>query len=158
MTDVFDATKRSEVMSSIRSRGNVSTEIAMVKLLRMAGITGWRRHIKMKPPLAPEDIARARANHRIVLRPDFVFSKHRIVIFVDGCLWHGCPLHARRPRQNTEFWEKKLGDNIARDLAAGRALELARWKVVRVWEHEMREPQLLLMRLKEEFARAPTQS
>jgi len=67
-------------------------------------------------------------------------------VFVDGCFWHGCPKHATWPKNRAEFWLKKLLGNKARDRHVNRALRGRGWKVVRVWEHELRrkdEPNLL---------------
>jgi DNA mismatch endonuclease, patch repair protein len=129
-------------MSRIRGRKNRSTELAMVALLRAAGIKGWRRHRLMKPRLAPEDVDAGRfaTKGRVSVRPDFVFGTARLALFVDGCFWHGCPLHATKPAQNAEFWERKLSSNVERDAVHTRALEAAGWTVLRVWEHELRQP------------------
>lgn len=139
MADVFDAQKRSAVMSNIRGRGNKSTEQALIALLRKAHITGWRRHIELRPRPSSIDVGHVQLtkSHRVKVRPDFVFQKHKTAIFLDGCFWHGCPLHFKRPQQNAEFWEKKLADNAHRDAVQTRALEAAGWTVVRIWEHEL---------------------
>ncbi|HRZ81636.1 MAG TPA: very short patch repair endonuclease, partial [Candidatus Hydrogenedentes bacterium] len=79
MTDVFTKEKRSEVMSRIRSRGNLRTELRLIEIMRGAGITGWRR------------------GQPVLGRPDFVFRRERVAVFVDGCFWHGCPKCYRRP-------------------------------------------------------------
>jgi G:T-mismatch repair DNA endonuclease (very short patch repair protein) len=71
------------------------------------------------------------------VRPDFVFLKSRMAIFVDGCFWHGCPKHATKPRNNAAFWKKKLAGNKTRDRMVNRALRRAGWKVVRIWEHAL---------------------
>jgi DNA mismatch endonuclease (patch repair protein) len=71
------------------------------------------------------------------VRPDFVFPKQRTVIFVDGCFWHGCPIHATQPRQNAAFWRRKLAGNQARDALVTRTLQRAGWRVLRIWEHEL---------------------
>ena len=88
MPDVFTAEKRSLVMSAIRSRGNQSTEVRLAQLLRLNRITGWRRNLALPG------------------RPDFAFRKERVAVFVDGCFWHGCPLHATSPKANAAFWRK----------------------------------------------------
>ena len=63
-----------------------------------------------------------------------------IALFVDGCFWHGCPVHSNMPRNNQEFWEKKLLGNKVRDRFVTRELKKLGWKVVRVWEHELKSP------------------
>lgn len=69
-------------------------------------------------------------------RPDIVFGPARVVVFVDGCFWHGCPEHATSPTNNAEFWRDKIETNRLRDRDTDRRLAEAGWTVVRVWEHE----------------------
>jgi DNA mismatch endonuclease (patch repair protein) len=127
--DVFSKAKRSEVMSHIRGRGNKDTELALVALLRQEHITGWRRHQALPG------------------KPDFTFRKERLVVFVDGCFWHGCPKHATRPKNNQEFWERKLGANKTRDRVVTRTLRKSGWRVLRIWEHEFKNPDRVLQRV-----------
>ena len=70
------------------------------------------------------------------VRPDVVFTKRRVAVFVDGCFWHACPEHGLKPRANADYWESKLRRNSDRDRADTVSLERAGWTVVRVWEHE----------------------
>jgi DNA mismatch endonuclease (patch repair protein) len=70
------------------------------------------------------------------VRPDIVFPRRRIVVFVDGCFWHGCPLHASIPKVNRAYWEPKLAANINRDSRVDAALRNGGWTVVRAWEHD----------------------
>jgi DNA mismatch endonuclease (patch repair protein) len=145
MADVFSKRKRSEVMSRIRSRGNRDTELALVRLLRANGITGWRRHARVavegrKSRVDGKAISGSRHSSlvsRLTVRPDFVFRKLRTAIFVDGCFWHGCPRHATKPANNRTFWKKKLAGNKQRDQLVNRALRRAGWRVVRIWECEL---------------------
>lgn len=133
MPDVFTKKKRSEVMSRIRSRGNRDTEMVMLRMLQALGIKGWRRHValslKVPGPRFPVKGSR--------VRPDFVFHKRRVALFVDGCFWHACPLHSTKPRGNAAFWREKLARNQARDRAVTRLLKAKSWKVLRIWEHEL---------------------
>ena len=127
--DVFTSAKRSEVMSRIRSRGNKETELVLAKLLRLNRITGWRR------------------NQPVFGKPDFVFIKLKLAVFVDGCFWHGCPKHYNQPANNRAFWRRKLLSNKARDALVTRTLRRAGWRVLRVWEHELaRKNQARLVR------------
>ncbi|MDB5354882.1 MAG: mismatch repair protein Vsr [Phycisphaerales bacterium] len=119
MPDVFTHTKRSEVMSRIRGHGNKDTELALIRLFRLNGITGWRRR------------------YPLFGKPDFVFPKLKLAIFVDGCFWHCCPKHSNLPVNNRLFWERKLEGNRRRDRLVSRRLRAAGWRVVRVWEHEL---------------------
>jgi DNA mismatch endonuclease (patch repair protein) len=133
MADILTRAQRSELMSRVRSRGNRRTELAMITLFRGAGITGWRRHRPIG--VAAEMGRRTGGKARVTIRPDFVFPGRRVAVFVDGCFWHGCPLHGTRPKANAAFWRRKLATNRARDRRDGRRLARAGWKVVRVWEH-----------------------
>lgn len=179
MPDVFTRKKRSEVMSRIRSRGNKRTELRMVALLRSLRWSGWRRHAPLRAPeiarkpsrrsgkdvdstrvaeegavygpsadvcsKAPEVPGRSQ-----VIRPDFVFSKLKLAVFVDGCFWHGCPRCYVRPKGNRKFWDTKRETNQARDRRQSRLLEAAGWRVLRIWEHELtrRNESRLIARLR----------
>jgi DNA mismatch endonuclease, patch repair protein len=127
--DIFSKAKRSEVMSRIRGRGNKNTEVALAKLFRRNKITGWRR------------------NQKIFGKPDFIFPKLKLAIFVDGCFWHGCPKHETKPKNNRIFWKNKFARNKARDVLVTRTLRRAGWRVLRVWEHELaKKNELRLLR------------
>jgi DNA mismatch endonuclease, patch repair protein len=97
MADVFSKPKRSDIMARVLGHGNKATELALIKVFRRHGITGWRRH---RP---------------IFGNPDFIFPKIKLTLFVDGCFWHGCPKHETQPATNRAFWRKKLARNKARD-------------------------------------------
>jgi DNA mismatch endonuclease, patch repair protein len=73
------------------------------------------------------------------LRPDIVFSRQRLVIYVDGCYWHGCPEHGTMAATNRYYWEPKIEGNKRRDLEQTSRLVSAGWRVLRVWEHECPE-------------------
>lgn len=137
MADVFTKAKRSVVMSKIRGRGNRDTELALAKLFRRHHITGWRRQILLRLQVS---------GFKFQVRPDFIFRKSHTAVFVDGCFWHGCPQHATQPQNNHSFWRKKLAANRQRDALVTRTLRKTGWRVVRIWEHELRrvnEPRLL---------------
>lgn len=70
-------------------------------------------------------------------RPDIVFTRYRVAVFVDGCFWHSCPDHrGTLPKTNADYWARKLSTNVARDRTHDAALSAAGWTVVRVWEHD----------------------
>ena len=138
MADVLSKAARSELMSRIRSRGNERTELTLARLLRRDGITGWRRHVSLKLGTTKSPSRQANPRRRTSVRPDFVFRKERVVLFVDGCFWHGCPIHGTRPKDNRAFWRKKITANQTRDRRVHRALRQAGWKVLRIWEHSLR--------------------
>ncbi len=153
MADVFDPLKRSEVMARIRGRGNKSTELALTKGFRSAGITGWRRHVELslKPLVAGTDAANKR---RVKVRPDFVFRAFRLAIFVDGCFWHCCPLHSKVPANNHEFWAEKLHRNVERDRQAVLLLKHSGWQCLRIWEHELYDLQPVLRKIQRRMTSA----
>lgn len=70
-------------------------------------------------------------------RGDIVFTRKRVVVFVDGCFWHGCPDHGTWPKKNGDWWRAKIGANRERDTETDRMLAELGWAVVRVWEHEV---------------------
>ncbi len=87
---------------------------------------------------------RFRVDHRVVagsisVRPDVVFTRARLALFVDGCFWHACPLHGNEPQRNQAYWTPKLRRNASRDQAVTAALEDDGWLVIRAWEHEAPE-------------------
>lgn len=69
-------------------------------------------------------------------RADLVFPRRRVAVYVDGCFWHSCPVHATKPRNNAQWWADKLAGNVARDRDTDERLAAEGWTVVRVWEHE----------------------
>ena len=69
-------------------------------------------------------------------RADIVFRSVKVAIFVDGCFWHGCPIHGTQAKANAEFWKNKIKQNQLRDTNTNKQLKKAGWRVVRAWEHE----------------------
>jgi DNA mismatch endonuclease (patch repair protein) len=67
---------------------------------------------------------------------DVVFPGAKVAVFVDGCFWHGCPEHGTWPRNNADFWRRKIEGNVERDRDTDARLEADGWTVLRVWEHE----------------------
>ena len=78
-------------------------------------------------------------------RGDIVFTRKKVVVFVDGCFWHGCPDHATAPKNNAEWWREKLAANVARDIRSTADLRRFGWTVIRAWEHE--EPDEVVKRV-----------
>lgn len=112
---------RSRNMQAIR-RTDTKPELALRKALHGKG---YRYRKDFRLDLAPG----AR------VRPDIVFTARKVAIFVDGCFWHSCPEHGRKPRVNDDYWGPKLARTVDRDRAADLALRGAGWRVVRIWEH-----------------------
>jgi DNA mismatch endonuclease (patch repair protein) len=145
MADVYTRAERSALMAKVRGRGNLTTEEALAKVFRAEGWSGWRRQRKVGGLIA---------GGRFQVRPDFVFTARRLAVFVDGCFWHGCPRHGTRPRGNAGFWRAKFRRNRERDRRDTRNLRRAGWKVLRLWEHELkpRARRALLAKLRKVFA------
>ena len=121
MADVFDKTKRSIIMRNIKSKGNKSTEMSLIGIFHEQGIKGWRR------------------GYPVTGHPDFVFLSKRVAVFVDGCFWHGHNCRNTCPKENEDFWSKKIRGNIERDIAITKKFENRGWKVVRIWECELKK-------------------
>ena len=130
MSDVFDEKKRSEIMRAVRSKGNKSTELKLIAIFGEYGIKGWRR------------------NYNVKGRPDFVFPKQKIAIFVDGCFWHGHDCRNTRPKDNEDYWQKKRQRNIEHDRQITEIFENRGWRVLRIWECELKKSNQTLTMLK----------
>jgi DNA mismatch endonuclease, patch repair protein len=128
----FGGLSRGQLMSRVRSTGNQTTEKRLASLLRASGLIGWRRH---QPLLG---------------RPDFVWRTAKVVVFVDGCFWHGhdCGKNIS-PKTNAKAWRIKINKNRARD---GRVADLLRregWRVARIWECELaKSPRRCVVRIR----------
>jgi len=131
MVDFLTRKGRSALMARIRSHGNKATELRLIRLMRCAHITGWRRQ------------------YPLYGKPDSVFPKSRLAVFVDGCFWHGCLRCYHEPKSNSMFWRNKIATNRRRALHVNRSLRENGWKVLRIWQHELRvnHEQHLLLRL-----------
>jgi DNA mismatch endonuclease (patch repair protein) len=99
---------------------------------RLGGVSGWR--------LQPEGITG---------KTDFVFDNEKVVVFVDGCFWHGGPVCGRRPKSNQGYWKAKIDGNIDRDKRNREQLHKEGWTVLQVWEHEFGKNSVVMDRLKE---------
>jgi len=117
-------------MSRVRGTGNIATEGKVVRLLRQAGISGWRRHLPIPG------------------RPDFSFRKQKVAVFVDGCFWHGCPKCFRLPKQNRFFWKTKIEGNRRRDRSVNGRLRRMGWKVIRIRECQLKNKRSVLEKIK----------
>lgn len=106
-------------MSQIKSK-NTQPEIAIRKLI-------WKKGYKY------------RIGHGLIGKPDMVFPSYGVTVFIDGCFWHGCPKHCRIPSSNVKYWKQKISGNKQRDNRINRQLKKDGWKVIRVWEHEIKK-------------------
>jgi DNA mismatch endonuclease (patch repair protein) len=109
---------RSKNMAAIRSR-NTGIEVRLRKALWASGIRGYRLHYQLPG------------------KPDVVFPRSRLAIFVDGCFWHRCPKCFQMPKTRLDYWTPKIAHNVARDAFISQTLQSEGWKVLRFWEHEI---------------------
>jgi DNA mismatch endonuclease (patch repair protein) len=72
-------------------------------------------------------------------KPDLVFRKQKLVIFIDSCFWHNCPIHGHVPKSNVKFWEEKLNRNQQRDKKINKYYQSSGWEIIRIWEHDLEE-------------------
>ena len=121
MSDVFSTEKRSEVMRAIKSKNTKTTELKMMEIFKELHIKGWRR------------------TYPLVGKPDFVFPKKRVVVFVDGCFWHGHDCRNVTPGDNAEFWKAKRLYNKKHDEEVTQTLLQKKWTVIRIWECELKK-------------------
>jgi DNA mismatch endonuclease (patch repair protein) len=121
MTDVVSKKQRSKIMRSVKSRGNRSTELKLAQLFKERGVKGWRR------------------NYKLIGNPDFVFPKARVVVFADGCFWHGHNCRNTTPAANANYWQNKIQRNKERDQEVTETLKRKNWFVIRIWECEIKE-------------------
>lgn len=129
--DTVSPETRSRVMARVRSQRNRSTEWRLRACLIRAGIRGW----KLNPP-------------DIQGKPDFAFREQRLLLFVDGCYWHGCPKCYRRPSSNTDYWDAKVARNRSRDAKTTAQLRRDGWRVMRIWEHQLSAMDSVLRQVK----------
>jgi len=122
VADWLTREQRSRNMASIRSKGNKTTEGVFLTILRQGKISGWRRHLDLPG------------------KPDFTFRAQRLVVFLDGCFWHGCPRCYHLPEDNRSYWRKKVLGNRRRDRRRSQELRSLGWRVLRVWEHTLESP------------------
>ena len=119
MVDSLTKKQRRLCMSRIRGR-NTGPELRLRKALWSHGL-------------------RYRVKNRLPGKPDFVFPGIKLAVFVDGCFWHGCPEHYQIPDDNKNFWQNKIKRNIQRDRQVEIQLKNEGWKIIRIWEHDIRK-------------------
>lgn len=121
------ATSRSENMARIKSR-DTAPEVVLRRTLRRAGL-------------------RPRVHPRLPGAPDLGFVRRHVAVFLDGCFWHGCPQHYIAPKTRFAFWTEKLRRNVERDADVDAALATRGFRVVRVWQHELTNPDRVATRI-----------
>ncbi len=108
---------RSEIMKRVKQK-DTAAELALRSALHGLGLR-YRLHRRIEGVVV-----------------DVVFPTAKVAVFVDGCFWHGCPLHATFPKSNQSYWLPKLAENKERDQRQSEKLSTTGWTVIRLWEHE----------------------
>ena len=121
MADTFNTEQRSQIMRSVKSTRNKSTEQKLISFFKENKIQGWRR------------------SFTLFGKPDFVFPQKRIVIFTDGCFWHGHNCRNTEPKANESYWKMKIERNKIRDQMATIELQKKGWEVIRIWECALKD-------------------
>jgi DNA mismatch endonuclease (patch repair protein) len=131
MTDILSPSERSALMRLVKSKNTVP-ELVVRRLCRNLGHKGYRLHRKGLPG-----------------KPDVVFVKRKLAIFVHGCFWHGhnCHGHVRQPKSKQSYWIPKIKRNCERDAENIAALNALGWQILIVWECETKHPDSLSLRL-----------
>jgi DNA mismatch endonuclease, patch repair protein len=119
MTDNLTKEQRRKNMQAIKSQSKLENKVT--RELWKQGIR-FRKNVKSLPG-----------------KPDIAIKKYKLVIFIDSCFWHVCPLHGNMPKSNQEYWIRKLNRNQARDKEVNQYYKENGWKILRVWEHELKK-------------------
>lgn len=120
MVDRLTSEQRSSLMKSVKSSRTIMENKVSKEL--------WRRGMRFR-----------RNVKKLVGKPDFSIKKDKVVIFLDSCFWHMCPVHCKLPKSNCEFWLKKLQRNKERDVYVTSYYTIRNWNILRIWEHELKE-------------------
>lgn len=126
----MDKETRSRVMATVRSK-NTRLEETLARVLDGAGLSQYTRYARELPGT-----------------PDIAFAGQRVAVFLDSCFWHGCPKHLRRPSSNTAYWQAKIEKNIRRDRRQRAALRRLGWRAIRIWEHDLQNPQKVVEKVR----------
>jgi DNA mismatch endonuclease, patch repair protein len=118
--DVLTPEQRSFCMSRIRGNGT-SPELSLKEACEQLGLEPSQQAL-------------------LAGKPDLIFPKSNVAVFIDGCFWHGCPAHYSAPSQRQQFWQRKLFANQLRDRSVTEELTEAGWLIIRIWEHDLRNP------------------
>jgi len=133
MPDVLTPEQRRLNMERIRGK-NTSPELKIRRLLCAEGIRGYRIHYDLPG------------------KPDIVFVRKKIAIFIDGCFWHKCPVCFIEPDTRKDFWLEKINRNVSHDRKTDEELLSLGWKVLRFWEHDIRkEPETVVKKISDEL-------
>lgn len=130
MTDNLTPEDRRKTMQAVKGKGT-SLEKRLWAILANMGVKGWKKNLPTLPG-----------------KPDVVFLKNRIAIFIDGCFWHGCPRCRRKlPQTRRSYWKRKIQRNVELAALYERELQTQGWTVIRIWEHEMNDLELVKQKI-----------
>ncbi len=136
MPDNLTPEDRRKTMQAVKGKGT-GLERRLASMLAGMGISGWQKNVG-----------------DLIGKPDIVFPSKRVVVFIDGCFWHGCPYCQKKlPVTNKEYWERKIQRNVERARFQNQKLSEDGWTVIRIWEHEFRDP-VSMIRIRAEFRQA----
>lgn len=119
MSDNLSSEHRKKNMRAIRSVSKLEDKVS--KEL-------WARGLRFRRNVS-----------KLLGKPDIVIQKHKIVIFIDSCFWHVCPLHANTPKTNNDYWSSKLERNKIRDIQVTEHYLTHGWNILRIWEHDLKK-------------------
>jgi DNA mismatch endonuclease (patch repair protein) len=118
-------------MRQVKSSKNASTELKLISIFKEYAVKGWRRGYKVEG------------------KPDFIFRDSRTAVFTDGCFWHGHKCRNTTPKDHDDYWSAKIARNMKRDREITERLEQRGWRVIRIWECELKNKnrEILLSKL-----------
>lgn len=119
MSDVMSKEERSRNMRAIKSVSKLENRVTNAL---------WHRGYRFR-----------KNNKKLFGKPDISISKYKVVIFIDSCFWHVCPLHYNMPKNNEDFWRKKLNRNVNRDTEVNNYYKNKKWNILRIWEHDIKQ-------------------
>jgi len=125
MVDTFSSLERSRIMRLVKSKCNRSTELKLIFIFKRLNLSGWRRKYALSGS------------------PDFVFPKRKLAVFADGCFWHGHNCRNLTPAFRRTYWTAKIQKNKKRDRRVTSRLKREGWKVLRIWECDLKESLVL---------------
>src|SRR5215208_1584689 len=120
MGDKFTTAERSVIMRAVKGQ-DTSLEKRVRSVLWKAGLR-YRKNVSKIPG-----------------KPDIVFTRKKLLVFIDSCFWHGCPQHLRAPKSNESYWKRKISRNRERDAFVTLTCSGMGWNVLRIWEHQLKE-------------------
>ncbi|MGP4060239.1 very short patch repair endonuclease [Halobacillus sp. H74] len=119
MADIMTSEQRKRTMSRIKARSRLEDKVS--KAL-------WNKGYRFR-----KNVSKLRGT------PDIVIQKYKVVIFIDSCYWHACPVHGTIPKSNTKFWRDKFERNKQRDQRDNQFYKEKDWHILRVWEHDLKK-------------------